>query len=216
MAVKFISAHHRYSGLSTDSKPTGKPVGSTFRETDSGASFCYDGTSWNADFPLVDGSVHGALATIDIVHYEVHEGDHFTATYTEDLASGSASNILIETPGSATATIHFIGSIATEAAGSLQFTETPNATVGTAVIGYNNNRPVGGSAELSITQNGAVTTAGTILGTGYLGGGTGSKFGGETGLRNEWILNHSTRYLLQFVSSAASIVAWNLFWYEED
>ena len=70
------------------------------------------------------------------------------------------------------------------------------------------------TADMTVTQNGAVTTAGTVLHAGYLGGGAGSKIGGETGLRNEWLLNHSTRYLLQFTCSAASIVAWNLFWYE--
>ncbi len=214
MAVKFIAAIHNYSGLSTDSKPTSKPAGSTFRETDTGEMFAYDGTSWNVDFPVVDGFATGALIQMDVVHYEVHKGTHYSATYTEDLASGSASNILFETPGSATSNVHFLGVIDTEAAGSLQFSEAPNATVGTVVVGYNSRRMSANTPDMTVTQNGAVTSAGTVLHAGYLGGGAGSKIGGETGLRNEWMLNHSTRYLLQFTCSAASVVAWNLFWYE--
>jgi len=47
MAVKFISSMQRYVGLSTDSKPTGVPVGSEFFEYDSHDLYItYDGTNW--------------------------------------------------------------------------------------------------------------------------------------------------------------------------
>lgn len=36
----------RFYGLSTDTKPTGNPVGSTFGETDTGKDFLYSGTEW--------------------------------------------------------------------------------------------------------------------------------------------------------------------------
>ena len=216
MAVKFIAGHHRYSGLSTDTKPTAPPVGSTFKETDSGKSYAWDGTSWNIDFPVIDGLYTGVIATIDVSHYEIHEGDHYHATYTETLASGSASNVMMQTPASAIADVHFFATLSTSAAGSINFQEGPNATAGTVVTIYNSKRMSGNTAETIVTQNGAITSAGTILSTGYTGGGASGKVGGETGLRNEWILNHSTRYILQFVSSAASVVCWNLFWYEED
>ena len=47
MAVKLIRAIQRWIGLSTDTKPTGVPVGSTFLEYDSHDLYItYDGTNW--------------------------------------------------------------------------------------------------------------------------------------------------------------------------
>lgn len=47
MAVKLITEVNRFAGLSTDSKPTGVPVGSTFFEYDSFNRYItYDGTNW--------------------------------------------------------------------------------------------------------------------------------------------------------------------------
>ncbi len=217
MAVKFIAAIKRWSGLSTDTKPTtGAPVGSTFRETDTGEAFWYDGTSWNVDFPVIDGFTTGAAVGIDIVHYKVHAGEHYTATYRESISSGSASVILIETPGSATGTMHFEAMISTSAAGEIDWQKAPNATAGTVITSNNNDQTSANTADLDVWHNGAVTSAGTSLTGFYTGGGASGKVGGETGLRNEWKLNHSARYLLQYTASAASIVIWNLFWYEED
>ena len=47
MAVKLIGTIQRYSGLSTDTKPTGVPVGSEFEEHNTGIVYItYDGTNW--------------------------------------------------------------------------------------------------------------------------------------------------------------------------
>jgi len=216
MAVTLVTGAPRYIGLSTDTKPTTCAVGATYFNTDRGSTYTWNGSDWVRVFPNIDGTITGGLVVIDVVHHEVHRGDHFTATYAETLTSGSASVILLESPGSATATIHILANISTSAGGTLIFSEAPNATVGTAVYANNNNLTIAGSSELSITHNGAVTTAGTVLENGALGGvGPSFRLGGDTGLRNEWIFNHSSRYLLQFTSSAATNVAWNLMWYEE-
>ena len=216
MAVKYIAAIKIYSGLSTDSKPTtGVPVGSTFWETDEGHAYAYNGSAWSYIFPLVD-IITGALVSVDELHHEIHDGEHFSATFAETIGSGSASVLLLETPGSAVAEIHFVADLESSAAGTLIFSETPNATVGTAVTAYNNKRTSGTSALTTVTSSGAVTTTGTILGNMVVGaGGAGNKVGGESGARNEWILNNDARYLLQYTASAASNVAWNVLWYEE-
>ncbi len=218
MAVKLITTIQRYSGLEADTKPTaGVAVGSTFFETDSGANNQYDGSDWFQIFPQIDGSFTGGLINVDVIHNKVHRAEHFTATFAESIGSGSASVLLFETPGSATVTVHFLATVDTSAAGTLIFTKTPNTTVGTVVFAQNNNQDIGGSSELSITHTGAVTTTGTILENHAPGaGGAGSKVGGESGLRNEWVLNHDARYLLQFTCSAASNVAWNALWYETE
>ena len=48
MAIKLESIQiHRWTGLSTDTKPTEAPIGSTFYEYDTGKLFItYDGASW--------------------------------------------------------------------------------------------------------------------------------------------------------------------------
>ena len=48
MAVLLVSRPARYVGLSSDTKPTLAAVasGSTFYETDTGASFVHDGAAW--------------------------------------------------------------------------------------------------------------------------------------------------------------------------
>jgi hypothetical protein len=49
MTVTLETAIQRFNGLSTDSKPTGVPAGSTFWAYDTGTMFrCYDGTNWIA------------------------------------------------------------------------------------------------------------------------------------------------------------------------
>ena len=216
MAVKLINTINRYSGLSTDAKPTGGvAVGSTFFESDSGQNSQYDGSDWFAIFPLIDGGFSNGLVNVDVVHRRVPDGAHFTATHAETLASGSASILLIETPGSAVVASHFVASIDTSAAGTVIWSKIPNATVGTVITAYNNNLTIGGSSEVSVTQNGAVTTTGNILEHGVIGAAaSGNKIGGKSGSRNEWVLDNDARYLLQFTASAATNVAWNAMWYE--
>lgn len=46
MAVVLISNYDRFVGLATDTKPTDSPAGSTFYETDTGATHVYDGAAW--------------------------------------------------------------------------------------------------------------------------------------------------------------------------
>ncbi len=48
MTVYLVPIHtNRYIGASSDNKPTGVPVGSTFFETDTGSMYiCSDGSTW--------------------------------------------------------------------------------------------------------------------------------------------------------------------------
>ena len=46
MTVVLISSVRNYVGLSSDTKPASKPAGSTFYETDTGATYIYDGAAW--------------------------------------------------------------------------------------------------------------------------------------------------------------------------
>lgn len=46
MTVVFIGDIRNFVGVSGDSKPTDAPAGSTFFETNTRASYVYDGTAW--------------------------------------------------------------------------------------------------------------------------------------------------------------------------
>lgn len=46
MTVKMLDNIHNYIGLSTDTKPTSPLTGSTFKETDTGQEFIYNGSAW--------------------------------------------------------------------------------------------------------------------------------------------------------------------------
>ena len=46
--VETISNADHYIGLSTDSKPTGVPVGSTFWESDTDDTYRYSAAGWTA------------------------------------------------------------------------------------------------------------------------------------------------------------------------
>jgi len=55
MAVRLEATIQRWIGLSTDTKPTGPPVGSTFYEANTGYSFKYNGYAWLPVDIMADG-----------------------------------------------------------------------------------------------------------------------------------------------------------------
>lgn len=59
MTVIQLGAIRRYSGLSSDTKPTSRvPDGATFYETDSGRTFTFDGLAW---WPLPDAVTNAEM-----------------------------------------------------------------------------------------------------------------------------------------------------------
>lgn len=56
MTVALLAGFAHYQGTSVDDKPTeGIVTGSTFRETDTGATFVYDGATWKQTWVTVAG-----------------------------------------------------------------------------------------------------------------------------------------------------------------
>ena len=53
MTVYLVTTIQRWQGLSTDTKPTEAPVGSTFWETNTGQGFIWDGSNWVEDITLI-------------------------------------------------------------------------------------------------------------------------------------------------------------------
>lgn len=65
MTVKKLTGISRWTGLSTDGKPTGVPVGSTFREYDTRILWeTYDGTNWEVKSAAIKKTIETELQAI--------------------------------------------------------------------------------------------------------------------------------------------------------
>ena len=53
MAVKLVTGHQKWIGLSTDTKPIDGPVGSEFYELNTGQGFIWNGSIWVEDIRLI-------------------------------------------------------------------------------------------------------------------------------------------------------------------
>lgn len=160
---------------------------------------------------------HGARTTIDSVHHEIHEGDHYTAfLYDGEVDSTSTLSVLITVP--AAGEMHLVGLVKSSLGGSFTWSEAPNASGGSAITPYNNNRQSTNAATLVVTSNPTFVSAGTVLlqtDVGATGNPT-QAAGGNFAARQEWILAQSTLYLLRFVSATNDAkVTLILEWYEE-
>jgi hypothetical protein len=161
--------------------------------------------------------VTGARITIDEAHHEIHAGAHYSASHAVSVGTGTAVTVLITTP--ATDDIHLVFSVAATNSGTWTFSEDPNASAGTAVVSYNNDRGSANTSDVTITHTPTYSSSGTVLQNFCIGtAGQGNSHGGGAGeARNEWILKASTLYLIRFVAlNAATNVAMNLSYYIEE
>ncbi len=147
----------------------------------------------------------GCIPTIDIVHHEIHEGNHFFTSYYEKIGAASAINILITTGSKK---VHLVGEIATDNSGMGYFSVNPNATASdsSVITQYNNDASSSNVASMSTVVGGTYTSSGTVLRY-YLMGSAGTNkatVGNTAGEHNEAILAVNTKYLIRFVADNAS------------
>jgi len=91
MAVKLISTIQNWVGLSTDTKPTGVAVGSTFLEYDSKLLYVnYDGTLWSK-YKFELGQVNTAISRDMPYLTEFWEGESLVATTWETTIDGAGT-----------------------------------------------------------------------------------------------------------------------------
>jgi hypothetical protein len=160
---------------------------------------------------------YGGRITVDSPHAVNHSGRHWEASHTVSVGTATAASILI-TNGSYDS--HFVFAVMATNAVTYAFSEAPNASGGTPVVSYNNNRPHGiGSSPITVTHTPTYVSSGTVLqnfavGTAGLGNSTG---GGAGEARNEWILDPGVLYLVRVTAlNAATTVVINTATYELD
>jgi len=169
----------------------------------------------------VDSGTH-SLATIDHVHHEIHEGDHY---YIEGHTTLNDSNntilrVKLVTPNTAK-WVHLLWSISSS--GVLEATLHEGATGGMAdgsgVTPLNSNRNSSSTSGVVLTSGvGAADTAGTLISNAKWGStGFKSQVGGGASRDDEIILKQNTTYLRTFTSSSeVNIVQFKAAWYEHE
>jgi len=148
----------------------------------------------------------GARKQIDLTHSKIHDGKHFTLSYNKTLSAGSAITVMFTSPATAVGTIvHFVGGVESPKSGVWTFSEAPEASAGSALTAYNNNRLSSNTSPLTCAGTVAWTSSGSVFETHFLGTASpASTVGGDRTSRQEYILNYGTKYLIRFIADAAT------------
>lgn len=171
--------------------------------------------------PFPTDDIIGALATIDAVHYEIHEGDAFSAGYMVPHASPIADNgnidlVLI----TSTRYCHLVavGSFGGDFEGYLYENPTVVGGSGTLVTPVNHKRTGGAATTVVVRHSMTVNNVGTLLESSFIPGGSGGNAIGAVGAqRFEWILSLNSTYLLRLTNRAGMAQQGSIgtSWYEE-
>ena len=162
-----------------------------------------------------------ALRTIEVEHNSIHEGAFFEAPNLVTVGTGSTVVISFETPSNKY--VHYRNE-KVESSGEkviIGLQEGATITGGTTVSSYNHNRVSSKTASSIIKTGVTLSTAGTTISIGYIGGGTGvggSRQGGDTTNNNEIVLKTGTTYAITIVNGGAgqaSVLCSPIF-YEDD
>ena len=168
----------------------------------------------NAKDPL-----NSAISTMDIEHYEIHEGDHFLCSCVQAVA-GSATIDYVLSIGSKPA--HLVFSIIGNEAGISGITceNITSNNDGTLVTPINNNRLSSNTSTLTnrVNPTNINITGATLLRSFRSGtGGTPSqRKSGSVERSREVILKPNTKYLIRTtnLSTSTNNISFDFSWYE--
>ncbi len=162
----------------------------------------------------------GLIGTIDTVHHEIHEGEHFfIQNYIEVAGNGVLNHVWL----TGAKDVHMTFSVnGAEAGIILQTYEGVTADAdGTLLTPLNNKRSSLTASTATVRRNpgNIVTTSATLLRSSRLGtaGGVSQRTSGNIDRGNEAILKQNTKYLIRItnLSSSANNINIDYQWYEE-
>lgn len=160
------------------------------------------------DEPLLTDEITGALSTIDVVHHEIHEGEYFFTEYSASVNNAASLQIRILTGANG---LHFESDIGVSGQSQLYFYEAPTISDGTVLTVYNRKRTdtthtTPFQAWHTPTVGGVGTTP--LIPGRLIPGGTnpGTRIGGTSGQRKEWILKPNTEYLVRITNTSGSAI----------
>ena len=170
--------------------------------------------------PLIVDDVDETLVTIDFVHHEIHEGNHYTSSVydtTVDIASPKYFRLTVP----AAVYPHVIFAVSGDSGFVIQFYEDPTLdAVGSAVARINNNRSSVNTANVTVFEDSttqAPNNDGTLLWSGIAGSGGNptQSNSGQSGARQEFILSPSEDYLIKVTALAnGTMINIQAEWYE--
>jgi len=172
----------------------------------------YDGTSYNT----ID-SATGALAVLELEHFEVHEGDFYTVGNFDSSVDNATPKLFSITTPDTSRRFHIKFNVITNAAAQVAFEENPTiGTVGTTLTAYNNNRNSSNQSSLTVCADPTGVVAGTTLDFHLIGTyNQKSRFGGSSRRYGEWILKQNEDYLIKVIPDVdGSSIALQAEWYE--
>jgi hypothetical protein len=141
--------------------------------------------------------------SIDYVHEEIHEGKHYTCSYSKAISAGSVLAIVVTTPASKD--VHFTAGFQSSLSGTLIFAQNTTYSAGSALTVWNNKLSSSDNSGCTFVGTPTITTYGTAISTIVIG--TNDKqtpIGGGMESRSEYILATSSTYVIYFTANATS------------
>ena len=162
---------------------------------------------------------NSAIATMDVEHYEIHEGDHFFYSSVQAVAGNATIDYILEVKSKPA---HFVFSIIGNDAGisGTSYENIVSDNNGTLVTPINNNRL---STNISTVVNrvnptNIVITGATLLRNfrGGTGGTPSTRKAGSVERSREVILKPNTKYLIRTtnLSTSTNNISFDFSWYE--
>jgi len=146
------------------------------------------------------------MQTIDYVHHEIHSGSTYHVSYLDIALANNGTIEFIISTGAKECHLIFEGTCGGNAL--LEFFEEPTTVAGgTAMAERNKNRVVGDGGNTATVVRDPASIGGdeTMLIDKVVPGGTGGNAtGGTGGVRDEWVLNVNTDYLIRFTNVAGT------------
>lgn len=146
----------------------------------------------------------GSLASIDLAHYEIHEGHSFGVSHVfSGVADAAVADVRF-----ATSTSQPHVQFQVTASGKAQVALYQDAVLGTGTAVTVNNRDLSKANATGVTfgHSPTVTSAGNLLFSEILPGGSkNSAVGGSTSSREEWMLKASTVYLVRVTNRSGAV-----------
>lgn len=161
-----------------------------------------------------------ALQTIDVFHYEIHEGNAYSLSqFFVALANSATATMMVSTIGGCHP--HFELGVISEGNAYVLLQASPTIKhSGTTMTPVNRDRTSSNASKLvgHYSVSGVTSYAGTTLWKGIIPGGVkNTAVGGTSTQRQEWILNSGTTYIIAVrnIAGSAKNVSVDANWYEE-
>jgi hypothetical protein len=189
--------------------------GEMLEMTAAGEMKTVDSTLLGAKDPLNDG-----ICTIEVEHYEIHEGEHF---FIQNYIEVANAGVLNHTFLTGAKYVHMTFEVSAADAGFIlqTYEGATGDNDGTLLTPLNNQRPSATTSTMTVRQNPSNTAVvgATLLRAGRFGtgGAVAQRTAGNVQRANEIIFKPNTKYLLRItnLSTSANNINYSYNWYEQ-